>query len=197
VRERPTARERGRRQFFWAGVTLGVGLGGFVDGIVLHQIMQWHHMLTDYGDHSSFPATSIGSLEENTVWDGIFHATTWVFVLVGVLLLWRAASYGRPVRSRGLVGLLMAGWGIFNLVEGVVNHHILTIHHVRDDVSEPFWWDLGFLAFGVLLVAVGSTLYRRDQLELVDLRVGADAVAHSSAAAANRSRDTARREHIG
>jgi uncharacterized membrane protein len=24
---------------------LGIGLGGFVDGIVLHQIRQWYHML--------------------------------------------------------------------------------------------------------------------------------------------------------
>jgi len=24
------------------------------------------------------------------------------------------------------------GWGLFNLVEGVVDHHILTIHHVRE-----------------------------------------------------------------
>jgi uncharacterized membrane protein len=28
------------------GVVLGVGLGGFVDGILLHQVLQWHHMLT-------------------------------------------------------------------------------------------------------------------------------------------------------
>jgi uncharacterized membrane protein len=24
---------------------LGVGLGVFLDGIVLHQVLQWHHML--------------------------------------------------------------------------------------------------------------------------------------------------------
>ena len=29
-----------------AGIVLGIGLGGFFDGIVLHQILQWHHMLT-------------------------------------------------------------------------------------------------------------------------------------------------------
>jgi uncharacterized membrane protein len=29
---------------------LGVGLGGFVDGIALHQILQFHHMLTGTGD---------------------------------------------------------------------------------------------------------------------------------------------------
>jgi uncharacterized membrane protein len=28
---------------------MGLGLGGFIDGIVLHQILQWHHMLTEHG----------------------------------------------------------------------------------------------------------------------------------------------------
>lgn len=28
------------------GIILGVGLGGFLDGIVLYQLLQWHHMLT-------------------------------------------------------------------------------------------------------------------------------------------------------
>ena len=29
-----------------AGILLGAGLGGFVDGILLHQILQWHNMLS-------------------------------------------------------------------------------------------------------------------------------------------------------
>ena len=32
-----------------AGVLFGLGLGGFFDGIVLHQVLQWHHMLTSAG----------------------------------------------------------------------------------------------------------------------------------------------------
>ena len=30
-----------------AGILFGLGLGGFFDGIVLHQVLQWRHMLTD------------------------------------------------------------------------------------------------------------------------------------------------------
>lgn len=37
-------REEGR--FNRGGFLLGIGFGGFVDGIVLHQLLQWHHMLT-------------------------------------------------------------------------------------------------------------------------------------------------------
>jgi uncharacterized membrane protein len=32
-----------------AGILFGLGLGGFFDGIVLHQILQWHHMVTNAG----------------------------------------------------------------------------------------------------------------------------------------------------
>ncbi len=54
----------------------------------------------------------------------------------------------------------MIGWGAFNLVEGIVDHHILTIHHVRDDVGAPLGWDLAFLALGAVLVVGGFALKR-------------------------------------
>ena len=73
------------------------------------------------------------------------------------------AGTGHRTTWRTLGGLLLVGWGIFNLVEGVVDHHVLTIHHVRDDVTDPLWWDLGFLAFGALLVVGGLALRRSDR----------------------------------
>lgn len=149
------------RQFTTAGVLLGVGLGGFVDGIALHQILQWHHMLTDYGE-APFPESTVASLEDNAFWDGLFHMSTWVFVTAGLFLLWRVVTAGYRTTWRSLVGMLLAGWGFFNLVEGIVDHHILTVHHVRDDVAEPLWWDVGFLALGVVLVVVGLALRRSD-----------------------------------
>jgi uncharacterized membrane protein len=139
-----------------------VGLGGLVDGILLHQILQWHHMLTDYGS-STFPESTVPLLEDNTFWDGLFHAVTWVCVVAGLLLLWRALSAGTTWTYRTLAGLLLTGWGLFNLVEGIVNHQILTVHHVRDDIGGPLSWDLGFLAFAALLVAAGLALRRSDR----------------------------------
>ncbi len=157
----------GERRFTVAGWLLGLGLGGFVDGIVLHQMLQWHHLLTDYGGHASFPATTVASLEANTFWDGVFHAGTWALVTIGVFMLWQAGRDGYRATSRSLVGLLLAGWGAFNLVEGVVNHHVLTLHHVRDDVADHLWWDLGFLALGVALLVGGLALRRRDRRGVV------------------------------
>jgi uncharacterized membrane protein len=61
---------------------------------------------------------------------------------------------------RAYFGLLLAGWGIFNVVEGLIDHEILGIHQVRDDLGGPIGWDLGFLAFGVVLIVVGFGLAR-------------------------------------
>jgi uncharacterized membrane protein len=140
------------------GLLLGIGLGGFVDGILLHQILQWHHMLTSTGD---YPMTTVAGLEANTLADGFFHAATWVFVTAGSWLMWRAWRDGRLAPPwRAQLGLLLAGWGAFNLVEGLIDHEILGIHHVRDDLGGPIGWDLGFLAFGALLAGVGWALTR-------------------------------------
>jgi uncharacterized membrane protein len=137
---------------------LGIGLGGFIDGIVLHQVLQWHHLLTDTDDN---PASTVSGLEANTLADGFFHLATWVIVVVGVFLTVRAWQHGElapPWRLQ--IGMGLAGWGAFNLVEGLIDHQLLGIHHVRDDLGAPLGWDLGFLAFGAALVLVGLALAR-------------------------------------
>ncbi len=53
------------------------------------------------------------------------------------------------------------GGGAFNLVEGIVDHHLLTVHHVRDDVANPALWDYGFLAVSAALLLIGLALLRR------------------------------------
>ncbi len=69
-----------------AGILLGLDLGAFFDGIVLHQILQWHHMVS-----AKHPPDTVANLEFNTLWDGIFHAATYGFVGLGIMVLWRHA----------------------------------------------------------------------------------------------------------
>jgi uncharacterized membrane protein len=138
-----------------AGIVLGVGLGGFVDGIVLHQILQWHHMVTE-----PYPPDTVRNLELNTLGDGLFHAFAWLMTAVGLGLLWRASRRPDAAWSgRVLVGALAIGWGLFNLVEGIVDHHLLGLHHVRSG-PDQLAWDLAFLAFGAVLVGGGWALAR-------------------------------------
>ena len=164
------SRDNGR-SIIIAGILLGIGLGGFIDGIVLHQVLQWHHMLTDYG----YPPDNVDDLEINTLWDGLFHASTWVISTIGLFLVWRAAGRAAaPWSFRVLLGTLALGWGLFNLVEGVIDHHILGLHHVNETVSRDDWiyWDLGFLVFAALLILIGIALVRAGLRGLAQLGSG-------------------------
>jgi len=79
---------------------------------------------------------------------------------VGLGLLWRASKRADVLWStRALVGSLAIGWGLFNLIEGIVDHHLLGIHHVRSG-PDQLAWDLAFLAFGAALVIGGWMLTR-------------------------------------
>jgi uncharacterized membrane protein len=147
------------------GLLLGVGLGGFVDGILLHQLLQWHHMLTGTdSDRVGLPYYSpdtVPGLRMNTAWDGAFHVVTWLFVLAGIGVLYSRVTRDRRTAwtSRALWGWMLVGWGLFNLVEGLIDHHVLGVHHVREGANR-LWWDLAFLALGAVLVLVGWVLQR-------------------------------------
>jgi uncharacterized membrane protein len=156
----PTTTAPERRFPYAAGVLFGLGLGGFFDGIVFHQLLQWHHMLTSGG----YPADSLRNVQVNVFWDGVFHASTYAFVAIGLALLWRAAHRRHLWWStRLLVGTMLVGFGLFNVVEGVIDHHILGIHHVNETVPREQWvyWDLGFLAWGAAMLVAGAILVRR------------------------------------
>jgi uncharacterized membrane protein len=140
------------------GIVLGIGLGGFVDGIVLHQILQWHHMVSSAG----YPPTDVGNLRINVFFDGFFHAMTWIATALGLFLVHRAVRRGDRYSGRRIFGGIVMGWGIFNLVEGLIDHHLLGLHHVREAAANPLLWDLGFLAFGALLVLAGYALAQSD-----------------------------------
>ena len=87
--------------------------------------------------------------EDNTLADGLFHLATWFLVVTAMLLIVRAWQDRELAMAwRVHFGMLLAGWGVFNVVEGLIDHWLLGIHHVRDDLGAPLGWDLAFLAFG-------------------------------------------------
>ncbi|MEV0688882.1 DUF2243 domain-containing protein [Streptomyces sp. NPDC050388] len=147
------------------GIVLGVGLGGFVDGILLHQLLQWHHMLSSTNqDHIGvkyYNPKTVSGLQMNTLWDGLFHAVCWIAVLLGLAILYSRVTHNRRAvwTSRVLWGWILAGWGLFNLVEGLLDHQILGIHHVHPGPYQT-WWDAAFLVLGGLLLTGGYLLQR-------------------------------------
>lgn len=141
-----------------AALLLGVGLGGFLDGITLHQIAHWHQMLS-----SVVPPDSVEAMKRNMVADGWFHMATWVVTVAGMFLLWSTMrGAGRLPSTRTFCGYLLVGWGAFNLAEGIIDHHVLELHHVRDLPAHVPLYDWVFLIVGGIGFIVAGLLMRDD-----------------------------------
>lgn len=133
------------------GLLLGVALGGFFDGILLHQILQWHHLLSD-ADWARG-----GGLALQLLADGAFHGLMYVLALVALAWLWaRRRAFGGPAAGAFLVAWLLIGFGAWHVADALLSHWLLGIHRVRSDVGNPLIWDLGWLAvFGVAPMLLG------------------------------------------
>jgi uncharacterized membrane protein len=134
-------------------ILLGFGLGGFFDGIILHQVLQWHHLLSLWNE--------AGDLSWHVLWDGIFHVLMYGITALALWGLWRA---GVPRGWRFLAGFLI-GFGIWNVVDLVVFHWLLEVHHIRVDAAEPLLYDLGWFAvFGLVPLGIGWAMLQKDRL---------------------------------
>lgn len=155
-----------RKPLIAAGTLMGIGMGGFVDGILFHQIFQLHSMLS-----AKLPLDTIVNIKTNMVWDGLFHALTWVSTAISIGLLWSAGKQRDvPWSGNTFFGSLVLGWGIFNLVEGIIDHHILGIHHVVE-LQGLSMYDYMFLASGVLFILIGLAFIRTGSKDTVSTHV--------------------------
>jgi uncharacterized membrane protein len=145
------------RPLIAAGTLMGIGLGGFFDGIVFHELLQVHNMLSNW-----VPRTTLVNEEINMFWDGLFHVFCYLATLIALWMLWRVlARPDVPLSGRTYFGALWIGWGVFNLVEGLVDHELLQVHHVyQNDPARFLLWDMLFLASGVFFPTLGWLFIR-------------------------------------
>jgi uncharacterized membrane protein len=130
---------------------LGFGMGGFLDGIVLHQILQWHQMISNI-----LPPATLAAKSVNMFWDGIFHAFTWIMTAIGLVMVWRLLFRKDIAPTHALLaGSLLFGWGIFNAMDSIANHYILGLHNVKENAADPRLWNHGFFLLSLLQIAAG------------------------------------------
>ena len=147
-----------------AGTVIGIGMGGFVDGILFHQIFQIHNMLS-----ARIPTDTLVGAKVNMVWDGLFHGVVWIATAIGIAMLWRAVKQADVLLSgKALLGSILLGFGLFNLIEGIIDHHILHLHHVYEVMGQSVW-DYLFLGSGVALIATGWLMIRDVRGEAADV----------------------------
>jgi uncharacterized membrane protein len=129
---------------------LGFAFGGFFDGILLHQVLEWHHFL------SLIPGKD---LRTQILADGLFHLATYAVAAFGLLLLWRKGN--TRAADRLILAWAVLGFSIWQFTDVVLVHWLVGIHRIRVGVPNPTLWDLGWLAvFGVPSLALGVWLLR-------------------------------------
>ncbi len=151
----PQGTDTDRRRLVVAGWLLGIALGGFFDGIVFHQILQWHHVL------SLVPG--IGGVQRQVFFDGVFHMAMYLVALAALVLLFRGrAALHEGAVGRRLAAAMLLGFGAWNTADVTVNHWLLGLHRARIDVSDPLPWDIGWLVvLGILPIALALVVRRR------------------------------------
>jgi len=148
----PGTNEPSRSAVVAASLLLGIGLGGFVDCILFHQILPLHAALRE-----QMPSAVRLHGELNLLWDGLFHTLTWLMTAIGLGLLWQATRHrDAPHPTRMFLGGLALGWGLFNCVEGI---RTLGVHRILES-SPHLVGDGLFLASGAPLVVLGWLLIR-------------------------------------
>jgi hypothetical protein len=79
----------------------------------------------------------------------------YVIALVGLWMFWRERSAPAGAGRRLIAGLL-AGFGVWNIIDVVLFHWILRIHHIRVDTDSYLVWDILWLvALGFIPLAAG------------------------------------------
>ena len=133
-----------------------MGLGAFVDGIVFHQILQWHHFVSD-----DVSVTSVSGLETNTLWDGIFHAFSWVVCAAGIWMLWQAGRRGTMPARNVLLGSMLVGWGAFSAFDGIALHLVAGIHHLYQRGDFELGSDIIYIVVSLGIAAAGVAVGER------------------------------------
>ncbi|MEG3438346.1 DUF2243 domain-containing protein [Pannus brasiliensis CCIBt3594] len=152
----PIESDRTYRPLIVAAFLIGVGQGGFFDGIVFHQLLQWHPLFSEVRS-----TVTIADLEIDTLGDGLFHLFDRIVTAIGIGYLWRVCRDRlSPLSTPVFLGSLAIGAGTFNVVEGILDHHLLGIHHVKPGPYQLFW-DLGFLAIGFVAIVAGWSIVRQ------------------------------------
>ena len=141
---------------FRPGLAAGVGLGAFVDGIVFHQILQWHHFVSD-----DVAMTSLSGLETNTLWDGIFHAFSWMVCAAGIWMLWQAGRRGTMPARNVLLGAMLVGWGAFSAIDGIILHLVAGLHHLYQRGDFETGSDVVYIVASLLVAAAGVAIGQR------------------------------------
>ncbi|MFD1032184.1 DUF2243 domain-containing protein [Metaplanococcus flavidus] len=129
------------RRNFWTGILFGIGLMAFIDEVVFHQLLQWHHFY-------DLSTTSIGIFS-----DGLLNSFAW-FAAIFSLFLVADLRRRNAFWPKRWIGAVFLGAGMFQLFDGLINHKVLNLHQIRYGV-DLLPYDLAWNIGAVILILIG------------------------------------------
>jgi uncharacterized membrane protein len=129
----------------WSGFLFGLGLVAFIDEVIFHQLLHWHH----FYDKST---TDIGLVS-----DGLLHAFSW-FATIGSLFMFADLRRRNALWLTRWGGGVLLGAGVFQLYDGTIQHKLMRIHQIRynvDILPYDLIWNIaaiGMIVVGIILV---------------------------------------------
>ena len=144
----------GERAPLTGAFIVGFAFSAFFDGILLHQVLQWHHLL------SLASGELFRDIRVQLLADGLFHVMSYFLAVGGLVLLWR--HRGSEPSDRIVLAWAVFGFAAWQSVDVILVHWAIGLHRVRVDVPSPLRWDIGWLiAFGLLPLLAGLWLLGR------------------------------------
>ncbi|WP_134699562.1 DUF2243 domain-containing protein [Ammoniphilus sp. YIM 78166] len=135
----------------WSGILFGVGFVAFIDEMVFHQLLHWHH----FYDKST---TAVGLVS-----DGLFHAFSW-FATVAGLFMFADLRRRQTLRLKKWWGGFLLGGGVFQLYDGIIQHKLMRIHQIRYDVN-VLPYDVAWNLLAAAMILAGTLLVLRQKGE--------------------------------
>ncbi len=166
------------RAMVGAGLLLGAGLGGAVDGALLAQVMHLHLQL------SPGVGGAAGSGAEGTIGAGAGALPPGASLLVGGVLAvagvarlrhaglgdgdQRAAPLARW-SARTFGGAVLLGWGGFHLAAVALCHGVLGLHHPVERAPGGWCYEPGLLLLGMALALLGAASVHRGRRDAIPM----------------------------
>jgi uncharacterized membrane protein len=167
--QEPQMSRKQARSVLFTGVLIGIGIAGFLDETIFHQLLQWHAFYWATDEHGRILS------------DGGFHLFSTLLVLWGLFRVWRGRAHWRATSGSIMIAGILMGAGGFNLYDGIIQHAILHFHLVNEyvcpvssfyvnnslatcpqDIPYEVVWDL----VGFIILAIGFLLWRENRRAL-------------------------------
>lgn len=139
------------KQNMWTGILFGLGIVAFIDEVVFHQLLHWHH----FYDKST---TDIGLVS-----DGLFHAFSFI-ATIGASFLLADLHRRHAFWLKRWVGGILLGAGVFQLYDGIIQHKWMGLHQIRYGV-DILPYDLVWNILAALMIIIGAILIYRTNYE--------------------------------